>query len=198
MRFINYVEKLKLEARKKNILVVREEIDKTWVKTKINTFITAWDGMWSAEEVKEQILTNDIVAAKFAKDPGRQNIGEVAVNNLLGADKKLGANQVRFNERGEKISGPQQVGCSKSADYLLDDGIYYTQKFTTGSGGAQDLAYHDVIEFLEKGSILYKVGAILDGTYWDNGKRDELKQYFANNPNVSIISMDDIIQYKEE
>lgn len=27
---------------------------------------------------------------------------------------------------------------------------------------------------------------------------DELKQYFANNPNVSIISMDDIIQYKEE
>ena len=198
MRFINYVEKLKLEARKKNILVVREEIDKTWVKTKINTFITAWDGMWSAEEVKEQILTNDIVAAKFAKDPGRQNIGEVAVNNLLGADKKLGVNQVRFNERGEKISGPQQVGCSKSADYLLDDGIYYTQKFTTGAGGAQDLAYHDVIEFLEKGSILYKVGAILDGTYWDNGKRDELKQYFANNPNVSIISMDDIIQYKEE
>ena len=198
MRFINYVEKLKLEARKKNILVVREEIDKAWVKAKINTFITAWDGMWSAEEVKEQILTNDIVAAKFAKDPGRQNIGEVAVNNLLGADKKLGVNQVRFNERGEKISGPQQVGCSKSADYLLDDGIYYTQKFTTGSGGAQDLAYHDVIEFLEKGSILYKVGAILDGTYWDNGKRDELKQYFANNPNVSIISMDDIIQYKEE
>ena len=198
MRFINYVEKLKLEARKKNILVVREEIDKTWVKTKINTFITAWDGMWSAEEVKEQILTNDIVAAKFAKDPGRQNIGEVAVNNLLGADKKLGVNQVRFNERGEKISGPQPVGCSKSADYFLDDGIYYTQKFTTGSGGAQDLAYHDVIEFLEKGSIFYKVGAILDGTYWDNGKRDELKQYFANNPNVSIISMDDIIQYKEE
>lgn len=198
MRFINYVEKLKLEARKKNILVVREEIDKAWVKTKINTFITAWDGMWSAEEVKEQILTNDIVAAKFAKDPGRQNIGEVAVNNLLGADKKLGVNQVRFNERGEKISGPQQVGCSKSADYFLDDGIYYTQKFTTGSGGAQDLAYHDVIEFLEKGSILYKVGAILDGTYWDNGKRDELKQYFANNPNVSIISMDDIIQYEEE
>lgn len=118
MRFIDYVEKLKLEARKKNILVVREEIDKAWVKTKINTFITAWDGMWSAEEVKEQILTNDIVAVKFAKDPGRQNIGEVAVNNLLGADKKLGVNQVRFNEHGEKISGPQQVGCSKSADYF--------------------------------------------------------------------------------
>ena len=34
--------------------------------------------------------------------------------------------------------------------------------------------------------------------HWNNGKRDELKQYFANNPNVSIISMDDIIQYKEE
>ena len=197
MKFIDYVEKLKLEARKQNIRIVREEVDKSWVKTKINTFITAWDGMWTAEEVKEQILTNDIVAAKFAKDPGRQNIGEVAVNNLLGADKKLGANQIGFDAKGEMVSGPARAGCSKSADYFLDDGIYYTQKFTTGFGGAQDLAYHDVVEFLEKGSILYKVGAILDGTYWNSGKRENLKRYFANNPNVVIVSMDDIKQYEE-
>lgn len=197
MRFVDYVEKLKLEARKQNIRLVREEIDRPWVKTKINTFITAWDGMWTAEEVKEQILTNDLVAAKFAKDPGRQNIGEVAVNNLLGADKKLGVNQVRFDATGEMVSGPASAGCSKSADYFLDDGIYYTQKFTTGFGGAQDLAYHDVVEFLEKGSLLYKVGAILDGTYWDSGKRESLKRYFADNPNVVIVSMDDIKQYEE-
>lgn len=197
MKFIDYVEKLKLEARKQNICTVREEVDKSWVKTKINTFITAWDGIWTAEEVKEQILTNDIVAAKFAKDPGRQNIGEVAVNNLLGADKKLGANQVRFDATGEMVSGPARAGCSKSADYFLDDGVYYTQKFTTGSGGAQDLAYHDVVEFLEKGSILYKVGAILDGTYWASGKRENLKRYFADNPNVVIVSMDEIKQYEE-
>ena len=197
MKFIDYVEKLKLEARKQNICNIRKEIDKSWVKTKINTFITTWDNMWTVEEIKEQILTNDIVAAKFAKDPGRQNIGEVAVNNLLGADKKLGVNQVRFSAEGEMVSGPAKPGYSKSADYFLDDGIYYTQKFTTGSGGAQDLAYHDVVEFLEKGSILYQVGAILDGTYWSNGKRDSLKRYFADNPNVTIVSMDDIKQYKE-
>lgn len=197
MKFIDYVEKLKLEARKQNIRTIREEIDKSWVKTKINTFINAWDGIWTAEEVKEQILINDIVAAKFAKDPGRQNIGEVAVNNLLGADKKLGANQVRFDATGEMVSGSARAGCSKSADYFLDDGVYYTQKFTTGSGGAQDLAYHDVVEFLEKGSILYKVGAILDGTYWANGKRESLKRYFADNPNVVIVSMDEIKQYEE-
>lgn len=65
MKFVDYVEKLKIEARKQNISNVRKEIDSSWVKTKINTFITAWDGMWTAEEVKEQILTNDIVAAKF-------------------------------------------------------------------------------------------------------------------------------------
>jgi hypothetical protein len=197
MKFIDYVEKLKLEARKQNICNIREEINSAWVKTKINTFITTWDNMWTVEEIKEQILTNDIVAAKFAKDPGRQNIGEVAVNNLLGADKKLGANQVRFSAEGEMVSGPAKPGCSKSADYFLDDGIYYTQKFTTGSGGAQDLAYHDVVEFLEKGSILYRVGAILDGTYWSNGKRESLKRYFADNPNVTIVSMDEIKQYKE-
>lgn len=197
MKFIDYVEMLKLEARKKNIRIVREEIDKSWVKTKIDTFITAWDGICTAEELKEQILTNDIVAAKFAKDPGRQNIGEIAVNNLLGADKKLGVNQVRFDANGEMVSGPACAGCSKSADYFLEDEVYYTQKFTTGFGGAQDLAYHDVVEYLEKGSILYKVGAILDGTYWNSGKRDSLKRYFADNPNVIIVSMDDIKQYEE-
>lgn len=197
MKFIDYVEKLKLEARKQNIRIVREEVDKSWVKNKINTFISAWDGMWTAEQVKEQILTNDVVAAKFAKDPNRQNMGEVAVNNLLGADKKLGTNQVRFNANGEMVSGPAKAGCSKSADYFLDDGVYYTQKFTTGSGGAQDLAYHDVVEFLEKGSLLYRVGAILDGTYWASGKRESLKRYFADNPNVIIVSMDDIKQYEE-
>lgn len=197
MKFIDYVEMLKLEARKKNIRIVREEINKSWVKTKIDTFITAWDGICTAEELKEQILTNDIVAAKFAKDPGRQNIGEIAVNNLLGADKKLGVNQVRFDANGEMVSGPACAGCSKSADYFLEDEVYYTQKFTTGFGGAQDLAYHDVVEFLEKGSILYKVGAILDGTYWNSGKRDSLKRYFADNPNVIIVSMDDIKQYEE-
>lgn len=197
MKFIDYVEMLKLEARKKNIRIVREEIDKSWVKTKIDTFITAWDGICTAEELKEQILTNDIVAAKFAKDPGRQNIGEIAVNNLLGADKKLGVNQVRFDANGEMVSGPACAGCSKSADYFLEDEVYYAQKFTTGFGGAQDLAYHDVVEYLEKGSILYKVGAILDGTYWNSGKRDSLKRYFADNPNVIIVSMDDIKQYEE-
>ena len=40
MKFIDYVEKLKLEARKQNIRIVRDEVDKPWVKTKINTFIT--------------------------------------------------------------------------------------------------------------------------------------------------------------
>ena len=197
MKFIDYVEKLKLDARKQNIQIVRDEIDNSWVKKKINTFIEAWGGLFSVEDVREQILTNDIIAAKFAKDPGRQNIGEKAVNNLLGSDKKLGVNQVRFNEYGEMISGPAKAGCSKSADYFLDDEIYYTQKFTTGFGGVQDLAYHDVIEYLEKGSIFYTVGAILDGTYWESGKRDNLKRYFANNPNVVIVSMDDIVQYKE-
>lgn len=197
MDFITYVEKLKMDARKKNLAIVRKEIDKAWVKTKINTFIENWDGMWTAAEVREQILSNDIVAAKFAKDPGRQNFGEVAATNLLGADKKMGVNELRFAADGTAVSGPARAGCSKSADYRLDDGIWYTQKYTTGEGGAQDLAYHDVIEYLEKGSIYHKVGAILDGTYWIH-RRDELKKYFASNPNVIIYSMDELVQYEEE
>ena len=121
MKFIDYVEKLKLDARKENIKTLRKEIDQSWVKTKIKTFVAAWDGVFTENEVREQILTNDIVAAKFAKDPGRQNIGEIAVKNLLGADKKLGTNDVRFTSEGEMVSGPARAGYSKSADFFFNE-----------------------------------------------------------------------------
>lgn len=119
--------------------------------------------------------------------------------SLIGADKKLpanGKNCIRFTSTGE-IVHTATVGVSKSADFLID-GIYYTQKYTMESGGAQNNQYHDVIEFLEKGSISHKVGAILDGFYWENGYRDTLINHFCDNNNVVILSMDDIKQYEGE
>ena len=122
MRFINYVEKLKLEARKKNILVVREEIDKAWVKTKINTFITAWDGMWSAEEVKEQILTNDIVAAIGELKKGRteyradkQGTVHIAVGKVSMEPAKVAENiNTLISEVEKKAPNGNSVGFIQS------------------------------------------------------------------------------------
>ena len=76
MNFIELVEQRKIEARKQNILEVRKDIDKSWVKDKINNHIQRFDGMFSAEDVRKQILENDLVASMFAKDPSKQNITE--------------------------------------------------------------------------------------------------------------------------
>ena len=198
MNFISYVEELKTMARMENLAIVRQDIDKADVKDKINNFIERWP-CFTAEQVKEQILTNDLVAAQFAKDPAKQNIAEKAIMSLIGADKKMpasGRNCIRFTSTGEIVHSAV-AGASKSVDFFID-GVYYTQKYTMEAGGAQDNQYHDVIEFLEKGSILYKVGAIVDGYYWEDGRRNTLIDYFKNNPNVVILSMDDIKQYEGE
>ena len=189
MNFITYVENLKTKARMENLKIVRD---------KIANFVDRWPS-FTTEEVREQILTNDLVAAQFSKDPSKQNISEKAVMTLIGADKKLpsrGKNCIRFTPSGEIVHAAV-AGASKSADFLID-GVYYTQKYTMESGGAQDNQYHDVIEFLEKGSIFYKVGAIVDGFYWENGYRDKLIEYFRDNENVVILSMDNIKQYEGE
>lgn len=69
MNFIELVEQRKIEARRQNILEVRKDIDKSWVKDKINNHIKRFDGIFSAEDVRNQILENDLVASMFAKRP---------------------------------------------------------------------------------------------------------------------------------
>ena len=84
MNFTEYVEKTKKEARLKNIQQVRDEIDQPWVQDKIQSYITTVDGIVSEEEVREGILTNTIIASKFCKDPGRQNLSENLAAEVLG------------------------------------------------------------------------------------------------------------------
>lgn len=190
MNFTEYVETKKKEARIANIEEVRREIDQPWVKEKITNHIAAFDGIMTEEEVREAILTNIVVASKFCKDPGKQNISEKLAAEVLGL-KKLpasGRNSIRFNDSGDIVSTAS--GNTKSADFKWN-GCYTTQKYTDGEGGAQDNQRNDVIDFLKRGSINYKVAAIVDGPYWDKHRAD-LEREFANNPNVIITSVSEI------
>lgn len=143
------------------------------------------------DEVKQEAKTNDLVASFFIKDPARQNFTEKLVSKLLNTAilPQQGKNCIRFTENGE-ITNKKTTNVSKSADFYIND-TYFTQKYTRGEGGAQDNQYNDVVDFLIKGSIKHKVGAIIDGSYWDS-HREELKNYFKDNSNVSIYSMDDL------
>lgn len=192
MNFTKLVEDKKKEARIANIEEVRREIDKPWVQEKIANHIAAFDGIMTTEEIREAILTNVIVASKFCKDPGKQNISEKLAAEVLDLPKlpASGKNCIRFNDSGDIVSA--STGNTKSADFLWN-GYYTTQKYTDGEGGAQDNQRNDVIDFLKRGSVKHKVAAIVDGPYWDKHRPALIKE-FENNPNVIITSVTEITE----
>lgn len=193
MNFTEYVKKAKKEARLKNIQEVRDEIDQSWVKDKIRNYLIAVDDIVSEEEVREGILTNVIIASKFCKDPGRQNLSEKLSAEVLDIEKlpSQGKNCIRFNDNGDIVS--VKGTNTKSADFMYGE-YYATQKYTGEAGGAQDNQRNDVVDFLKRGFIKYKVAAIVDGPYWDL-QRDVLKEEFKNNPNVLITYVTEITEY---
>lgn len=192
MNFTAYVEDAKKKARLANIDEVRKDIDKPWVQEKIKNHVEAFDGVMTEAEVRDAILTNIIVASKFCKDPGKQNISEKLAIEVLGVKKlpSQGKNCIRFNDNGDIVS--TSAGNTKSADFMYGE-YYATQKYTDGEGGAQDNQRNDVIDFLKRGSIKHKVAAVVDGVYWDK-YRDVIRAEFTNNPNVLITSVTEITE----
>lgn len=104
--------------------------------------------------------------------------------------KHLPNNAISFSKNGDICEACAATN-SKSVDFIKDD-VYITQKYTRGKGGSQDNQYRDVIQFLTYGSKKYKVAAYVDGSYYTEQKRNELKAIFANNPNVQICSLGDL------
>jgi hypothetical protein len=191
MNFTAYVKEEKIKARKKNIAEIRRDIDKSWVKEKIKNHMTAFEGLFTYDEIKQQILSNDLVASKFCKDPSKQNISENLAAQVLGWEKmpSQGSHCIRFNDNGDIVF--TSSGNTKSADFH-ELGYYITQKYTDGEGGAQDNQRNDVIDFLKRGSIKNKVMAVVDGDYWDLKYRNILIEEFKDNPNVKITSVTEL------
>lgn len=192
MNFIKYVEEEKRKVRLKNIEELRKDIDKGWVQEKIRNHVKSFDGIITEQEVKNEILTSLVVASKFCKDPGKQNISEKLAAQVLNLEKlpAMGKNCIRFNDAGDIVS--ESMGNTKSADFIYN-GYYATQKYTMEKGGAQDNQRNDVIDFLKRGSQKHKVAAIVDGEYW-NEWRENLKKEFENNQNVLITSITEITE----
>lgn len=179
------------QLREENLKELRNNLNDTDVQFKIANY--AEKHGFEAEDIKERIKSDDLVASFFAKDPSKQNFTEKLVAELLNTKTlpQSGKNCIRFNNNGD-ICSTKSANTSKSADFLIGN-VYITQKYTRSTGGAQDNQYADVVDFLSKGSKKYNVAAIVDGSYWDNSKRQELKNFFNNNNNVQILSMNDIL-----
>lgn len=190
--FEDIVIKREKELREKNLCELRNNLDSSDNMLKIQNYAEKYG--FSVDEIRDRIKTDDLVASFFSKDPSKQNFTEHLVAELLNISvmPQQGKGCIRFDENGDKCSA-KKTGTSKSVDFLINN-TYITQKYTRSAGGAQDNQYADVVDFLVKGSKKNKVAAIVDGSYWDSGKREELKKYFRSSSNVQIASMDDILK----
>lgn len=193
MKFAEIVEQKKVALMRENMEELRKNLYSVNALYKVQEFIKRVGNILTVEQVLEQIATNDVVAANFCKNPAKQNVSENLCAELLGW-KRLPSNgpaSIRFDRHGDESD--QTLGRTKAADFY-EQGYYITQKYTNGVGGGQDNQLMDVMTFLLHGSIDHKVCAVLDGEYFENGKREELKKAFYFNHNVVITSVDEIIE----
>lgn len=189
---MTFLEELALENERlkfENYNDLIENIDNYEYSFKIKRWAEKFN--FSESEVKNEILRNKMFAMNFIKDPKKQNISEKVAQRLLGIKTlpQSGSKAIRFLEDGS-LTNQKSYKATKSVDFIIN-GVYYTQKFTCGEGGAQDNQFQDVLYFLMCGSLKYKVGAILDGDYYE-AKRETLKNYYLDNKNVKITSVDEL------
>ena len=180
--FEDLVKQKEIELRNHNLEELRKELSSPNLIYKIQNYANKYS--FSVEEIKARIKVDDLVASFFIKDPYKQNFVETLVGKILRAEvlPQSGKRCIRFDENGY-VCSTKKPGCSKAADFCINN-TYITQKYTRSAGGAQDNQYIDVIDFLNKGSRRNKVAAIVDGSYWNTGKREELREYFQTNNNV--------------
>lgn len=190
MKFQEIVDQKEKELMDENFRDLYSNLRRSDYQEKINNYCSKYG--YNQSEVEDLIKSNQMFAAFFIKEPTKQNFTEKLVAELLGTKTlpQQGKNCIRFNQDGD-IVNTRTPDTSKSADFCLG-GTYITQKYTRGRGGAQDNQYNDVVDFLTKGSLKHRVAALVDGDFWDERRKD-LKFYFKNNENVSIVSMDDIL-----
>lgn len=84
MNFCEYVKTSLVKMRKDNIAEVRNNISADWVVDKITNYCNRFEGLFTFQQIKNEILFNDVVASFFAKDPLKQNIAEKLCGNWIG------------------------------------------------------------------------------------------------------------------
>lgn len=190
MNFEEIVKQKEKELLLKNFIDLRKNINSPDYAYKIKNYCNKYN--FDIKEVQQRILTDDVIASFFIKDPFKQNFIENLISGLLGIKRlpQMGKNCVRFDREGN-ICSEKTIAAIKSVDFIIEN-TFITQKYTRNQGGAQDNQFQDVINFLNAGSIKNKVGALLDGEYWEE-KRSILKAYYKTNENVIILCMDDLL-----
>jgi hypothetical protein len=199
MGVINYQEEYNKQL-KINISKVRNEINNDDFVLKITNHAEKFGRDYN--EVKDKIMSDDMYAEIFSKDPAKQNLYEkLAANYIKGLehvkDFKNLSNNVKVFMVDGKITNKRQNEV-KSIDFTFNvngNNIYVSHKYIKATyGGAQDNQYNDIRNFLrncnkiEGGNDFYI--AICDGRYFDD-KLNILNDEFGTK-NVKAMTIDEL------
>lgn len=200
--FIDLLQKKIKEQVLINLQELLDNIDAPENEIKIINFLKEKSFEEPTEEninkIKDKIMNDKYFALCFIKSPIRQNLEEKLVFEYIGLPKlpAYGKNCIRFNPDGD-IVHENSSKTTKSADSKIGD-WYITQKYTKDFGGAQDNQYKDVVDFIKYGTKQHKVIALVDGNYWYSKNKDRLRNDFVDNPNLVVLSADELKERKRE
>jgi hypothetical protein len=185
-----------------NISLVRDCIDDGDYVLKIKNHAERYNR--TTKEIRDKIMTDDMYAEIFAKDPGKQNIFEKLASqyiseldlvsdfvNLPNSAKIFVVDGLVVNKRQNDV---------KSVDFMFRVGekkIYASHKYIKANGGAQDNQYNDVRNYLKNckkidGGDVYFI-AICDGPYFAN-KIELLNNEFGSS-NIKVMTIDGVVDF---
>ena len=190
-----YKEEYK-NAVKKNTKEVLANIESKEMAEKISNWANKFE--YSFEEIKKKILTDEIFACIFIKEPSRQNLYQKLASQYISSlpkivDFKMPAERktrkmAKYMVNGKMFKGVELEGQAKdikSIDFewkVEDHTFFASHKYTKDGGGVQDNQYEDIQNFLRhardcniKNAIFL---AICDGDYYltkDSKTGDETK-----------------------
>jgi hypothetical protein len=202
---IDYQSEYKKQL-KINISLVRSEIDNPDFVLKIKNHAEKFNR--EPSEIREKIMTDDMYAEIFAKDPSKQNIYEklaadyISKLKYISDFKNLPNNAKIFVCDGVIVNKRQND--VKSIDFYFKVGnknIYVSHKYIKATyGGAQDNQYNDVRNFLKNCNKInsgddYFI-SICDGPYFES-KIKILNNDFGSK-NVIAMGIDDLEGFIEK
>lgn len=202
------------ESYQKNIEEVRKIMEKSATSRdfkQLNAKIKKYAeklGIFTVEQIRDEIKKSDIVASFFAKDPLKQNFSEFTMREFYEKETKTELKKpadMRFHKGELLLERKRVVGGSKSVDFVgtttnaqqATTSIYYWFKYIGSSGGSQDNQYEDVVstireveEFIihnPKNTI--KFCMVIAGGYFTDTKIKSLQTKIKSETFISIINL---------